>query len=390
VADELAILCRPQAQSVDTARQTEAAYRALADFLDTQGASFLDLASETIYLRDVRRDLPAVLDNRTQVLADLGQSTCAPQPALIQQAPAADGASFELSAYAVVPRDRESWCVQDVRARPSCQCEGCTRSGARRIRLGDQTSLYTTNVYGVGDDPYEQAVDMFRATERLLEKCGMRFQDVVRTWIYVRDIDRDYDVLNQARRQFLRSRGIELRPASTGVQGLPLPDVHDFSMSLVAVKVPQQIEVAPMSAPLLNEAWTYGADFSRGLRVAEANKVALYVSGTASINDAGRTVAVGNFEAQADRMLDNVASLLAAQSATFENVVSGVTYLKKATDVPTLRSVFRKHGFDGFPCVIVEAPLCRPEFLCEAEVVAMLPPGPAAGNLSTDRSSSGR
>ncbi len=61
-----------------------------------------------------------------------------------------------------------------------------------------------------------------------------------------------------------------------------------------------------MSTPTLNEAWSYGADFSRGLRLAEANKVMLYVSGTASIDEAGRSVHLGNFEAQVDRMLDNI------------------------------------------------------------------------------------
>ena len=102
--------------------------------------------------------------------------------------------------------------------------------------------------------------------------------------------------------------------------------------------------------------------------------MALYVSGTASIDDAGRTVHVGHFGAQVDRMLHNIASLLARQGATFENIVSAVTYLKNPTDAAALRSTLRQRGFDGFPCAIVEAPLCRPELLCETEAVAILPP----------------
>ena len=134
-----------------------------------------------------------------------------------------------------------------------------------------------------------------------------------------------------------------------------------------------------MSTPSLNEAWSYGADFSRGLRVVDANKVALHVSGTASVDEAGRTVHVGDFEAQADRMLHNIASLLDRQGATFEDLVSGVTYLKHPGDAPALRAMLRARGFDGFPCALVEAPLCRPELLCEAEVLAVLPltPGEA-------------
>ena len=39
------------------------------------------------------------------------------------------------------------------------------------------------------------------------------------------------------------------------------------------------------------------------------NKVALHVSGTASIDEVGRTAHLGDFEAQVDRMLMNVAAL---------------------------------------------------------------------------------
>ena len=353
--------------------EAEAAYRALAALLAAHQASFRDLTSETLFLRDVRRELPLVLGARARFLEDLGQSAFAPRPAFIQQAPIGQDVSFELAAWAVVPRDRDAWAVRDVRATSSCACEGCARSGARLVRLGDQISLHTTNVYGAGGDAFEQAWNLFCAAERLLHQCGMGFRDVVRTWIHLRDIGRDYDALNKARREFFRHRGIERRPASTGVQGVPSPDVHDFSISLQAMQSPRPLDVTLMSAPSLNEAWSYGADFSRGLRLADANKMTLYVSGTASIDEAGRTVHVGNFEAQVDRMLDNIASLLAQQGASFENLVSGVTYLTNPSDAPVLRSMCHQRGFDGFPCALVEAPLCRPELLCEAEAVAMLP-----------------
>ena len=165
---------------------------------------------------------------------------------------------------------------------------------------------------------------MFGAAERLLARCGMGFRDVVRTWIYLRDIDRDYDALNRARREFFQRHGIEPRPASTGVQGGPFPDAHDFSIRLEAVRSARPLAITPMSTPTLNEAWSYGADFSRGLRVADANKVALYISGTASIDEAGRTVHLGDVAAQVERMLHNIATLLAGQGATFADLVSGV------------------------------------------------------------------
>ena len=373
-AAELAILCRPDASTRDPVAEAEAAYRALADTLAAERSSFRDVASESIFLRDIAHDLPLVLDARSRVLSDRGGN--APVPCFIQQAPADDAARFVLFASAVVPHDRSAWSVRDVRAASTCACEGCARSGARLVRLGDQVSLHSTNLYGAGTDVHEQALGMFHAAERLLAGCDMSFRDVVRAWIQLRDIDRDYDALNAARREFFARSGVEQRPASTGVGGGPLPDAHACVLTVQAVKSGRSLDVSRMSTPFLNEAWSYGADFSRGLRVVEANRITLHVSGTASIDDAGRSVHTGDFAAQAERMLDNIESLLAGQGATFADLMSGVTYVKRADDASLLRDLYRRRGFAGFPCAVVEAALCRPELLCETEVVAMLPPIP--------------
>jgi enamine deaminase RidA (YjgF/YER057c/UK114 family) len=354
--------------------QAEAAYRALAAALGDEQASLRHVVAETIFLRDARRDLPLVLETRARVLGAIGQAAGAPLPGAIQQAPLGGQAALEIAASAVVARDRAAWSVRDVRHTPSCACAGCARSGGRLVRLSGETSLHTANVYGVGRDAYEQAWDMFRAAERLLETCGLGFRDVVRTWIHLRDIDRDYDALNAARREFFAARGIDQRPASTGVQGVPFPDEHLCTIRLQALKSPRATDVTGMSTPLLNEAWSYGADFARGLRVAEANKTSLHVSGTASIDQAGLTAHVGDFEAQAERMLDNIESLLAGQGARFTDLISGIAYLRHPSDALALRALFERRGFVGFPCALVQAPLCRPELLCETEVVALLPP----------------
>src|SRR5262249_46549517 len=152
------------------------------------------------------------------------------------------------------------------------------------------------------------------------------------------------------RREFFHQRGIALRPASTGVQGMPFPDEHDFCLQLRALRTPPPREVTKMSTPTLNEAWSYGADFSRGLRVVEANKVTLYVSGTASIDESGTTVHVGDLAAQAERMLHNIATLLAGHGASFAHVASAVVYVKRPEDAATLRALCQQRGFDGFPC----------------------------------------
>ncbi len=345
----------------------------MLELLASEGASVAMVTSETLFVSDNRRDLEVILDTRRQVLEEAEHGPCRPVTAVIGQPPLSPGASLELSALAVIPRPPQSQSATEVWSTPDCSCEACSRVPARLVRAGDQTHAHAGNIYGAGEDAFEQTYAMFCSAEELLREAGMSFHEVVRTWIYLRDMDRDYAEFNRARREFFRSRGIELMPASTAVGGEPSPDAHDVSMRLYAVKSPEPLKREVMSTPTLNEAWMYGSDFSRGLKTEDANKITLHVSGTASIDEAGRTVHVGDLEAQAERMLVNISSLLEAQGASFQDLVSAVAYVKNASDAPLLRAIFHEHGFGGFPCTLVEAPICRPDLLCETEAIAVLP-----------------
>jgi len=372
-ADELFFLCRPPCGAMDVAAQAEAVYTAMLEVLGCEGASVAAVASETLFVSDHRRDLEVILDTRRRVLGEGELGPCRPMTAYIEQAPLSEGACLEVSVLAVIPRRRQARPASDIWCTPACRCEACSRLPARLVHVGDQTQLHAGNIHGCGENAFEEAFAMFCRAEDLLREAGMSFDEVARTWIYLRHMDRGYAEFNRARREFFRSRGIKLKPASTAVGGVPCAAAHDFSMRLYAVKSPEPLDVEVMSAPTLNEAWVYGADFSRGLKIVEANRISLYVSGTASVDEAGRTVHEGDLEAQAERMLVNISALLAAHGASFQNLVSAVAYLKNPSDAPLLRAIFQEHGFDGFPCTLVEAPICRPELLCETEAVAVLP-----------------
>lgn len=367
LADDLTILSLPRGPFTTTGPEVEAPWRDLARQLAAHGTSMRDVTTETLLVRDVR-EVPALLEARRRVLEELGQPDVAPRPNVIGQAPA-DGLPFHLVATAFVPHRRDAWSVVDSAAPVVCGCDGCLQTGARIVSLGDRTWLYSTNLYGRGAGAYAQTRDAFHTAEQLLRQHGLEFRDVVRTWIHLRDIDRDYAALNRARREFFHEHGVDRRPASTGIQGIPFPDGHDVSLRLTALR---PADATVISTPTLNEAWSYGADFSRGLRLADPNQVTIHVSGTASIDEAGRTVHPGDATAQAERMLVNVQALLAGQGAGFDDLVSAITYVKHLADADAVRAVFARRGFHGFPCSVVEGPLCRPELLCETEAVCVL------------------
>jgi len=370
-ADELFFVCRPESPAADVAAQAVSAYAAMLDLLASQGVSPESVVSETLFVADVQADTETILDRRRRVLERSAQAPFRPPTAVVGQPPLIGGASLELAVCAVVRRGpREP-------ARPS---NGDLSFPATVYSVGGQTHLHAGNIYGSAKNAFDQAYEMFCAGEQLLNKAGMDFHHVVRTWIYLRDMDRDYAEFNRARREFFRSRAIDLKPASTAVGGIPYGEDHDFCLRLHAVKSPSPLTPVVMSTPTLNEAWTYGSDFSRGLKIEEANKVTVYISGTASVDEAGYTVHVGDVEAQAERMLVNIAALLETQGASFGDLVSAVAYVKESADVEKLRTIFHKRGFEGFPCTFVESDICRPELLCETEAVAVLPLPASSGS----------
>ena len=65
---------------------------------------------------------------------------------------------------------------------------------------------------------------------------------------------------------------------------------------------------------VLNEAYAYAkpSSFSRGMRIDLNGLTILLISGTASIDEQGRTVHVGDFRAQQRRTYENISRLLAS------------------------------------------------------------------------------
>ena len=374
-AKELFILCQPAGHPTDASRQAEAIYRALERVLVAEGGGIEHLVSETIFFRNLKTDIAAVRKARQRVLDAIGSTPHRPALTEIEQPPADRAAHLQVSCHAVLPRNSPLRC-DAIPARPVCGCTECAGAHGLRIHLGEEVRFHAGALCGSGADAYQQTLAMFALAENLLQQAGMAFHDVVRTWIHLRNIDRDYPALNQARREFFAARGIDPVPASTGIGGAPVSAAHDLCLGLYAVKGGQAASRSVMTSPTLNEAMQYGADFVRGMKTVETNRVALHVSGTASIDEYGRTVHIDDLAAQADRMLVNIAALLEGQGATFGDVVSAITYVKHPGNAARLQQILQGAGFDGFPNAIVLAPICRPELLCEIEALAVLPGTP--------------
>jgi enamine deaminase RidA (YjgF/YER057c/UK114 family) len=370
IAQELFFSCTPAPGTGSAEQQTAAIYCAIRAILSEEGADLDCLIAETIFFGNIHRDREAV---RTARKAILGVSNCTfPGPALteLEQAPLQSGAAVEVLAHAIVPRqgtpDSTRFSVDNGRGGADCEDQY-----GIRVRVGSDTRFYAGGLYGEGSNSYEQTRAVFTIAEKLLHEAGLGITDVMRTWFYFPQMERDYDGFNRARREFFQSRSVEPIPASTGIGAGLVSPAHCIGLGLYAARG-TGLERTVMKTPMLNEAPEDGADFSRGMRIEESNRTSLHVSGTASLDETGATVHFGDFDAQVDRMLLNVASLLEGQGAGFGDIVSAITYVKQPEDAPRLRSRFEAAGYTGFPNVVVHAPVCRPELLCETEALAIL------------------
>ena len=130
---------------------------------------------------------------------------------------------------------------------------------------------------------------------------------------------------------------------------------------------------------VLNEAFHYPkpVSFSRGMRI-DLNAVSiLLISGTASIDEHGNSIHIGDFRAQMRRTLANITGLLDSEGATWHDIVRTSCYLRDIErDYDAFneeRTAFYKElGLDPLPASTgIQAILCRPELLIEIEAIAM-------------------
>jgi 2-iminobutanoate/2-iminopropanoate deaminase len=136
---------------------------------------------------------------------------------------------------------------------------------------------------------------------------------------------------------------------------------------------------AIVAKQVLNEAYHYPkpSSFSRGLRLDIKGVTILLISGTASINEEGQTIHQGDFRAQTLRTYQNITALLAAEGATWKDIVRTTCYLRDIErDYEAFNEVrtqfFKEQGLDPLPASTgIQAILCRPDLLVEMEAMAI-------------------
>jgi len=246
---------------------------------------------------------------------------------------------------------------------------------------------------------YDRAISAFEKMSQELASCGFRFDQVIRTWLYLGDIvgpegdTQRYKELNRARTDFysnlqflsgLTPPGFDrsVYPASTGIGA----ENRDVLMSCIALAADRDdLVLLPLENPRQTSAFDYGKNygpkspkFARAMAITVGPCASIFVSGTASITES-ETQFTGDIEGQTHQTLDNIASLISEGNfrqhgmpglgATLDDLALVRVYIKRQDDYEKTRAVCEAR-LGELPTVYAVADVCRPELLVEIEGIA--------------------
>lgn len=306
------------------------------------------LGSQTVFKRYFLSDAT----NQQGVIEDIGTASVS----CIQQAPL-DGSKVAAWLYLVHGMEMENL------------------DGLVIARHNGYQHLWKMGMHEHSGDSAWQTERLLTAYEELLQRFGATLADnCIRTWFYVRDVDTQYAGMVRARRENFITQGLTPEThyiSSTGIGGLPADTRAQVQLGTYALMGFEPRQQRYLYAKThLNPTYEYGVTFERGTAICYGDRKHVFISGTASINNKGEVMYVGDIVRQTQRMWENVEALLKEAGCDFGDIAQIIVYLRDIGDYAIVSDLFRQR-FPQTPYVITLAPVCRPTWLIEMECVAI-------------------
>jgi enamine deaminase RidA (YjgF/YER057c/UK114 family) len=246
---------------------------------------------------------------------------------------------------------------------------------------------------------YDGATTTLRQIRSLLQEHGIRFDQTIRTWLYLGGIvapegeTQRYKELNRARADFYKdvpfladyqrwTASGPVYPASTGIGA----EGREFTAIAIAMAAHRGDVIATaLENPRQTSAFDYSRfyspqtpKFSRAMALSHGLDTTIFISGTASITNS-ESQHEGDVVAQTHESLDNIEALISEENlarhglAGFGTSLEGLArvrvYVKRAEDYEKVRGVCTGR-LDDVPAIYTTADVCRPELLVEIEGIA--------------------
>lgn len=246
---------------------------------------------------------------------------------------------------------------------------------------GPFTHHYSGSLAGKGANSEEQTTNVLTDYEHTLSKRGETIdKNCLRTWFFVQNVDVNYAGLVKGRRENFIENNLSSDThyiASTGIEGRRANADELVQMEAYDVEgiAPEQITYLKALSHL-NPTIEYGVTFERATKVTYKDRSHIIVSGTASIDNHGNVLHIGDVARQSERLIENVEALLTEGGASLSDLQMGIVYLRDLSDYDTVLPIFQS-TLPSTPLIFVQAPVCRPTWLIEMECIAITPKGDA-------------
>ena len=293
----------------------------------------------------------------------------------IEGGPLQTGEFAGVQIWGVASGDGES-CVRTVENVVTGRGREWTGEGFRMLHLPAVNGMRPGG--SLADGRAAQAEQMFANVGDALAAHGMKYPNVVRTWIYVAHLLEWYGDMNRVRTAHYRSKGLGVEggpafPASTGIMGRS--DSEECLMDVLAMEnlLPGRVVATPINRSAeQHSSFNYGSSFSRAMSLEIEGRRTIHVSGTASINSAGLSTHLGDAEHQCLETLLSISAILAEQGGGLKNITSATLFCKDRAAWEVWERTTRLLQLPDIPKVCVLADVCRDNLLVEMEVVAVI------------------
>lgn len=299
-----------------------------------------------------------------------------------------DAANQEELLTSLLDKDEHSVATSIVEQAPLNGCkialwayfvEGATSqpstNGLNVVKHGDYCHYWGgTRTLHEGDSE-QQTYQLLNEYAHQLEAEGMTLEhDCIRTWFMVQNVDANYAGMVKGRNDLFDQHNLVPENhfiTSTGIGGRTADCSELVQINTYAVKGLKDEQIKFLYAKdYLNSTAEYGVRFERGTYVDYGDRRHVFISGTASIDNKGNVVHVGDIEKQVNRMWENVEALLKEGQMGFEDLGQMLVYLRDPSDYTLVNKLFEEK-FPNTPKVILLAPVCRPTWLIEMECMGV-------------------
>jgi enamine deaminase RidA (YjgF/YER057c/UK114 family) len=256
-----------------------------------------------------------------------------------------------------------------------------TKKDSGQAGMTESESLSLINCRGNSMSKPTQTRLMLDRAEWILRENGASYGDVVRTWFYLSDIMDWYAEFNRVRNEKYGEFGIMpgpgdgdlLLPASTGIRG-DTPSGASATVDLIAIV--REAGTRPAVKQLTNtsqlDAFRYGSAFSRGAVIYEPDVSLIQVSGTAAIDQQGKTQFADDIRGQITCTFDKIEKLISKEGAGLKDIAAATVFVKRPEHASVFWEMARERGLEEFPAVCVVADVCRDELLFEIDAEAVV------------------